>query len=378
MFLKKSLLKSVIMMSSFSFLILFILSFLISLAVGLLFYWVLQRISFGFINPCLFSILKCLLLAAPPPHPAFCLLFSSGLLWCSFVISWVECSDLWCLNFLLFSNIGIFPKANISFYLWLYVHHTSSDIYTYNRYQINIYRCIPNHLICNSFKMITSIIISSLTYELFIITHLSLQMCRFFSFSVIYFCFALWSENIYNFEYVVLKSFSVALYLVYVFCEALCEFEKYFVFFNSGFYIHVSVKLICCIVQILYRYQFFICSRQLLWELMLKSPGVVVDFQFLFVILSNLLYKGYGFKICFICLVNSNFYHVVTLFILYYFSWKSIVSYYYDQNSFFKNFHFTLEYSFLPALKMFFWIAQLKSQNNRKRFYSHFSENLEG
>ena len=92
---KKISAKSVIMMSSFSFLILFILSFLISLAVGLLFYWVLQRISFGFINPCLLSILKCLLLAAPPPHPAFCLLFSSGLLCCSVCNFWVECSDPW-------------------------------------------------------------------------------------------------------------------------------------------------------------------------------------------------------------------------------------------------------------------------------------------
>lgn len=130
-------------------------------------------------------------------------------------------------------------------------------IYTYNRYQINIYRCIPNHLICNSFKIITSIIISSLTYELFIIIHLSLQMCRFFSFLLFISALLHYDQRtFYNFEYVVLKSFSVALYLVYVFCEALCEFEKYFVSLIPGFYIHVSVKLICCIVQILYRYQF--------------------------------------------------------------------------------------------------------------------------
>lgn len=138
-------------------------------------------------------------------------------------------------------------------------------IYTYNRYQINIYRCIPNHLICNSFKMITSIIISSLTYELFIITHLSLQMCRFFSFLLFISALLHYDQRtFYNFEYVVLKSFSVALYLVYVFCEALCEFEKYFVFFNSR-------VLHTCISQAYLLYSsnlipvsVFICSRQLL------------------------------------------------------------------------------------------------------------------
>lgn len=113
-----------------------------------------------------------------------------------FVISWVECSDLWCLNFLLFSNIGIFFLMQIYPSICGCMCTIQVLIYSYNIYQINIYRCIPYHLICNSFKIIISIIVSSLTYELFIITHLSLQMCRD-SVLFFYFCFiALWSENI--------------------------------------------------------------------------------------------------------------------------------------------------------------------------------------
>jgi len=83
------------------------------------------------------------------------------------------------------------------------------------------------------------------------------------------------------------------------FCEALCEFEKDFVFFNSR-------VLHTCISQAYLLYSsnllplsVFICSRQLLWELMLKSPGMVVDFQFLLVILSNLFmyFEGMVLKV---------------------------------------------------------------------------------
>lgn len=114
-----------------------------------------------------------------------------------------------------------------------------------------------------------SIIISSLTYELLTITHLSLQMYRFFGLLFCYWFLFYWimiREHVLWFwlcgtEKVFL--WHCAWYMVF------CEFENVLFSLIAGFYIHLLIKLICCVVQIFYPYH-FLFAQDNYWESYVK------------------------------------------------------------------------------------------------------------
>ena len=166
-----------------------------------------------------------------------------------------------------------------------------------------------------------SVIISFWTDELFAMTHFCLQVYRnsLVTSCVADFCFtALWSERMFcDFDSMAVKKLFCVLVLGtwLVFCMVSCEFEKTLFSLIAGFYMHLSIKLIRCVVQICIPINFYLFET-VIERAMLRALGLVVDTQFLPVTLSNWLYIfwGCGFIICFICLVHGQFYHVVTLF----------------------------------------------------------------